>query len=177
MSLRGNSLIWGKKPVEIEWKSVELFISRIAMKCSKLFPPYHSSVFGRFFDFKRIVKENRHDQSNRWRWREYCVNKLIELKDAYNIDVSWMNQNVNLLSWLIKHTHRPLVLTGPWPVANRVLLKYWGMDIPSSSDKPTIVRFRIEFMFVNWSSEIPVDAVLWKEFHHINFQIWNMKVF
>jgi len=42
-------------------------------------------------------------------------------------------------------------------------LKYCGTDIPRKSESPVIMRFRIEFIFVNWRNEIPTDAARGKK--------------
>jgi len=57
-------LRWREKPVEVERKGVELFISGISIKCSKLGPPWHSPIFGAILVIKSVVQEHSNNESN-----------------------------------------------------------------------------------------------------------------
>lgn len=55
-------------------------------------------------------------------------------------------------------THPALVWTRPWCVGVQYSLKNWGTDRPRNSESPVMMRFLIEFMFVNWRKDNPTEA-------------------
>lgn len=154
-------LWWREETIEIEWERVELFIPAICFKCSKLSPPWHSSIFGTLLIVKSVVQEYSNYQCNSW-WRiENGIQKVIELQNQSEKKkhiISLTNFCLVCLSWEKKLTHPALVWAGPWSALIVNSLKYSGMDKPKKRDTPTINRFRIEFMLVNCKNDRPTEA-------------------
>lgn len=59
---------------------------------------------------------------------------------------------------MIVLTHPAFVWTRPRREGFQYSLKNWGTDIPRNSESPVIMRFLIEFMFVNWRNDNPTEA-------------------
>jgi len=63
--------------------------------------------------------------------------------------------------WLRKSklTHPALVWTRPCREGVQYWSKNWGTDIPRNRVSPMIIRFLMQFRFVNWRNDIPIEAV------------------
>jgi len=90
-----ESLGWREETVEVERESVELFISAISFKCSKLSPPWHAPIFGTILVLKSVVQKHSNNQCNRWGRKKYSIKEIIELQ---NQRIQLNNQRKSLLT-------------------------------------------------------------------------------
>lgn len=101
----------------------------------------------------RISCSKRHWTANvemRFRW------KLLPTGWKLSEVLSFFQHRFESFEKLL--THPACVWTRPLWVGFQYSIKNCGMEIPRKSESPVIMRFLIQFMFVNWRKDNPTEA-------------------